>query len=115
MAYGSRIERYSHPSKRIDMPDGCATYFNNDVFKEVLPRLGRRFSKVRRATREPHLQIVYLALYTACFHKSRKEVRLSIADIARMTGIDARTVQRDLGAARRACPDHWWPVNFDTG
>lgn len=86
-----------------------ATYFNNKVFEEVLPRLGWKSSKpvnesihsgpyqmfVPR-TNKPHRQIVYTALYSACFHKQKKMARLSLMDIARRTGIDWRTVKSDL-------------------
>jgi len=47
-------------------------------------------------TNKPHLQIVYTALYRACFHKMKKMVKLSDMDVSRRTGIDWRTVQRDL-------------------
>jgi len=100
---------YLPASKRIQMPPGCATYFNNKVFEKVLPRLGKRldateteafysdpFRNVRPLARKPHLQIVYLALYTACFHKTSKQVRLSVADLSRLTGIDIRTDRHDL-------------------
>jgi len=106
---GASDDEYFPASKRIQMPPGCATFFRNEVFEQVLPRLGKRldateteafysnpFRKVRSLARKPHYQVIYLALYTACFHRTSKQERLSVADISRATGIDARTVQRDL-------------------
>jgi DNA-binding transcriptional ArsR family regulator len=97
------------PGKRIQFPRGSATFFNNKVFEEVFPWLGRRPSErdteafysdpFRRhvpRVNKPHLQIVYSFLYSACFHKRKKLAKLSVTDIARGTGIDWRTVKRDL-------------------
>jgi len=95
--------------KRIHFRRGSATYFNNKVFEEVFPWLGRRpserdteafysdpFRRLIPRMNKPHLQIVYCLLYSACFHKAKKMARLSVMDIARGTGIDWRTVQWDL-------------------
>jgi hypothetical protein len=86
-----------------------ATYFNNQVFERVFPRLGSnpwmrdteafyRFPPRPFVPRmnKPHLQIVYTALYSACFQRRKKMVRLSDMDVSRRTGIDWRTVQHDL-------------------
>jgi len=98
----------SFRSDKSHTPPG-ATYFNNQVFERVFPRLGTNPWKrdteafysfpprpfVPRMNK-PHLQIVYAALYSACFHKRKKMAKLSDMDVSRRTGIDWRTVQRDL-------------------
>jgi hypothetical protein len=103
------LDRYdTFRSEKDGVPPG-ATYFNNQVFEEVFPRLGKnpwkrdteafyRFPPrpVVPRTNKPHLQIVYTAVYSACFHKMKKMVKLSVMDISRRTGIDWRTVQLDL-------------------
>jgi len=95
-------------SEESHTPPGF-TYFNNQVFERVFPRLGKnpwkrdteayyRFPPrpcVPRMNR-PHLQIVYAVLYSACFHKRKKMAKLSVMDVSRRTGIDWRTVKHDL-------------------
>jgi hypothetical protein len=96
-------------TKKGYLPPGSAIYFNNQVFERVFPRLGKRptepdteafyrFPPRRVAPRmnKPHLQIVYSAVYSACYRNRKKVARLSDMDVARRTGIDWRTVQRDL-------------------
>jgi hypothetical protein len=105
----SELDRYdtSRSGKGHVPPD--FTYFNNQVFERVFPRLGERPGKreteafysfpprqVVPRMNKPHLQIVYAAVYSACFHKIRKMVKLSDMDVSRRTGIDWRTVQHDL-------------------
>jgi hypothetical protein len=95
--------------RRNHLPPGSATFFNNQVFERVFPRLGSKpserdtesfythpFKRVVPRRNKPHLQIVYAVLYSACFHKEKKLARLSDMDIARLTGVDWRTVQEDL-------------------
>src|SRR5215469_16751374 len=108
--YEDRLrEQERQREKRINFPSHSATYFNNMVFERVFPRLGKRpskseteahyrspFSNVAGRSNKPHLQIVYTALYSACFHEKEKRVSLSVMDIARRTGIDWRTVKSDL-------------------
>ena len=103
------LDRYeTFRGEKGDVPPG-ATYFNNRVFEEVFPRLGKNPWKrdteayysfpprpVVPRTNKPHLQIVYTAVYSACFHKMKKMAKLSVMDISRRTGVDWRTVQRDL-------------------
>ena len=103
------FDRYdTFRGEKGDVPPG-ATYFNNRVFEEVFPRLGKNPWKrdteayysfpprpVVPRTNKPHLQIVYTAVYSACFHKMKKMAKLSVMDISRRTGVDWRTVQRDL-------------------
>jgi hypothetical protein len=104
----SALDYYSLSGGKGDVPAG-ATYFNNQVFEQVFPRLGTNawkrdteafYSFPPRAvvprTNKPHLQIVYTAVYSACFHKMKKMAKLSVMDISRRTGIDWRTVQSDL-------------------
>ena len=117
--YPDEEDRYEEdePRKRIQFPRGSATFFNNKVFEEVFPWLGRRpserdteafysdpfrrlysdsFRRLIPRMNKPHLQIVYCLLYSACFHKEKKMAKLSVMDISRRTGIDWRTVQWDL-------------------
>jgi hypothetical protein len=67
------------------------TYFNNEVFERVFPRLGKNpcerdseafYSFPPRPfiprMNKPHMQIVYAVLYSACFHKRKKVAKLSI-------------------------------------
>jgi hypothetical protein len=97
------------PRKKGHLPPGSAIYFNNQVFQDVFPRLGKRpngrdtevfysFPPRRVVLRmsKPHLQTIYSVLYSACYRNRKKIARLSDMDVARRTGIDWRTVQRDL-------------------
>jgi hypothetical protein len=100
---------YERLISRRNLPPGSATFFNNLVFERVFPPLGRRpaereteafyrspFQRVVPRLNKPHLQIIYAIMYSACFHKNKKMARLSAMDIARLSGIDWRTVQSDL-------------------
>ena len=133
-------------SKKGHLPSGSVICFNNQVFERVFPRLGKRPAEqeteafysfpprpVIPRMNKPHLQIVYSALYSACYRTRKKIARLSDMDVARRTGINWRTVQRDLywltqsgdievvtegrSKARRSDGKTVWSVplaNFDT-
>jgi len=128
------------------LPPGCVICFNNQVFERVFPRLGKRPTerdteafysfpprRVIPRMNKPHLQIVYAVLYGACYRNRQKIARLSDMDVSRRTGIDWRTVQRDIhwltesgdiemvsegySKARRSDGKTVWSVplaNFDT-
>lgn len=141
------LDRYDTlQSKKGHLPPGCVICFNNQVFERVFPRLGKRpterdteafysFPPRRVVPRmnKPHLQIVYAVLYSACYRNRKKIARLSDMDVSRRTGIDWRTVQRDIhwltesgdiemvsegySKARRSDGKTVWSVplaNFDT-
>lgn len=73
------------PNSRVLIPYQFWTPVRNEVFAEVLGTLKSNNSA-----------LVYLSLYDWAWHSNSKQVSATVAELARATGLDARTVTKCL-------------------